>query len=81
MVTMEMCFEQILTTAEQIDDKHGLGVEPLREQFEKLEQEVEQRRNKVMEHIELTIEGLLKDAQKYSAEEKLWVQAGGVGGR
>ena len=81
MVSMEAYYDLILTTAEQIDEKHGLGVGPLREQYEKLEQEVEKRRSEAMENIELKIEGLLKDARRYSAEVKPGIQAGGVGGQ
>ena len=79
MVSMEEYYDLILTTAELIDDKHGLGVGPLRDQHEKLEQEVEKRRSEAMENIELRIEGLLKDARRYSAEVKPGVQTGGGG--
>ena len=51
IVSMEMYFDLILTTAEQIDDKHGLGVGPFREQYDTLEQELEKRRTEAMEHI------------------------------
>ena len=81
MVSMEEYYDLILTTAELIDDKHGLGVGPLRDQHEKLEQEVEKRRSEAMEHIELRIDGLLKDARRYSTETKPGVKTGGGGGR
>ena len=79
IVSMEMYFDLILTTAEQIDDKHGLGLGPLRKQYDKLEQEVEKRRSEAMENIELRIEGLLKDVRRYSAEVKPGIQTGGGG--
>ena len=37
-MTLEGYLDLILTTAEKIDDKHGLDEVPLREQHEKLEQ-------------------------------------------
>ena len=48
MMSMEEYYDLILTTAEQIYDKHGLCVVPLREQHEKLELEVEKRRSEAM---------------------------------
>ena len=62
-----------------MDGKHGLDEGQLREQFDKLGAEVENRRVETMQNIELQIEGILKDARRYSSEVKPVTKKGGGG--
>ena len=75
MVTIETYYDQIILTAEKLDGTHGLSVEDLRKQFDKLGQEIEVARRETLGSIEDTLDSLIGDSKKYAAEDKPSVMA------
>ena len=78
-LSLDGYFDQILSIAENIDPKHGLDEAKLREQFDRLGEEVEAKRVETSQNIELQIESILKDARRYSVEVKPATKEGGGG--
>ena len=76
-VSLDGYYNQIVTLAEDLDDTKGHNEAKLREEFDKLNDEVETKRAEALQKIELQIESILKDARRYSAETKLASKEGG----
>ena len=77
-MSLDGYYSQIVTLAEEMDESQGHDETQLRDEFEKLTNEVEMKRTEALSKIELQIESILKDARRY-ADTKQTVKEGGGG--
>merc|ERR1712082_531213 len=76
-VSLDGYYSQIMTLAEKMDDSQGHDEAQLREEFEKLTNEVEKKKAEALQKIEQQIETILKDARRYADTKQTPKEGGG----
>ena len=77
-MSLDGYYSQIVSLAEKMDDSQGHDESQLRDEFDKLNNEVETKRTEALQKIELQIETILKDARRYSDTKQMVREGGGV---